>query len=47
MSKTESKGPETPVIITKAYDLTLWLERKIAQFPRNHRYTVTIRRTAC
>ena len=37
MSKTTS---ELPVVVQKAYELNLWLVRKVENFPRSYRFSV-------
>ena len=37
MSKTSN---ELPVVVQKAYELSLWLVRKVENFPRSYRFSV-------
>lgn len=37
---TPGKGGEPAVVVQHAYDLTLWLVRKVEKFPRSFRFTV-------
>src|ERR1035438_7625458 len=37
MSKTSS---ELPVVVQKAYELNLWLVKKVESFPRSYRFSV-------
>jgi len=33
-------APAEPALVTRAYDLLLWLVKHVEKFPRAHRYTV-------
>ncbi len=39
------KEPETPVVVTQAYDLALWLLPKVEKLPRSYRFTLGLRMT--
>ena len=36
--KKPSEQP--PIVVTKAYDLVLWLMKKVESFPRSYRFTI-------
>ncbi len=36
---------ETPVVVTQAYDLALWLLPKVEKLPRSYRFTLGLRMT--
>lgn len=33
-----SKQPTVPIVITKHYDLLLWLMKQVPKFPRSHKF---------
>jgi hypothetical protein len=36
---------ETPIVVTQAYDLALWLLPKVERLPRSYRFTLGLRMT--
>lgn len=40
MAERTSSANEPAVVVQRAYDLTLWLVRKVEKFPRSHRFGV-------
>ena len=38
--KTLRPSPETPVVVGKAYEFSLWMIQKVENFPRSFRFSV-------
>jgi hypothetical protein len=38
--KPRIQGPQTAIVVGKAYDLVLWIVQKVEKFPKSYRFRV-------